>query len=132
MYLRFILILFILNTAIKNINSQTKEDFMIGSMVFEENDNTIEYKLSDFEINNELQALAYGSFIFYKNFISSQDGDACIFYPSCSVYMVQSIKKYGFTIGILNGIDRLQRCNKLSPNNYKIYKDTRLLCDTIN
>ncbi len=131
MNLRFALIFFIFLTVFEGVKSQTKEDLLIGSMVFDEKDNTAEYKLSDFDINNEVEALAYGSFVFYKTFISSQDGDACIFYPSCSVYMVQSIKKHGFAVGILDGIDRLQRCNKLSPNNYKMYKNTRLLCDTV-
>jgi putative component of membrane protein insertase Oxa1/YidC/SpoIIIJ protein YidD len=51
------------------------------------------------------------SFLFYKEYISSQDIDACVFYPSCSVYTMQSIEKKGAVIGLLEGFDRLLRCH---------------------
>lgn len=35
----------------------------------------------------------------------------CVFEPSCSEYMILSIKKYGSLIGVLNGIHRLIRCH---------------------
>jgi putative component of membrane protein insertase Oxa1/YidC/SpoIIIJ protein YidD len=46
----------------------------------------------------------------YKQFISSQDGDVCVFEPSCSVYMVDAIRQEGLIVGYLDGIDRLMRC----------------------
>ncbi len=49
----------------------------------------------------------------YKNskekisFDSSLQGKRCPFYPSCSIYTKQAIKKYGFFIGLIIGWDRL-------------------------
>jgi putative component of membrane protein insertase Oxa1/YidC/SpoIIIJ protein YidD len=48
---------------------------------------------------------------FYKKNISSQDGEGCQFYPSCSVYMAVAIKKKGLFMGVLTGLDRITRCN---------------------
>jgi putative membrane protein insertion efficiency factor len=49
---------------------------------------------------------------FYQSFISSQDGDNnCIFYPSCSQYAINAIKKKGVFLGIMMAADRLTRCN---------------------
>ncbi len=127
-----ILILTILSINIKSVKSQTAEDFAVAKMVFEQESEGRKYKFSDFESKNELQTLAYGSFIFYKMFFSSQDVDACVFHPSCSVYTVESMKKNGFLLGVLSGIDRLQRCNRLAGNKYKKYKNTNLLHDPIN
>ncbi len=54
----------------------------------------------------------------YKNFISSQDIDSCVFYPSCSTYMIESIHKHGVLYGYLDGIDRLSRCSPFANNHY--------------
>ena len=52
----------------------------------------------------------------YKQFISSQDGDVCVFEPSCSVYMVEAIRQEGLIVGYMDGIDRLMRCRPfMSP-----------------
>lgn len=50
-------------------------------------------------------------FKFYKNFISSQDGSNCSFYPSCSQYANECIKHKGLFIGTLFAFDRISRCN---------------------
>jgi putative component of membrane protein insertase Oxa1/YidC/SpoIIIJ protein YidD/tetratricopeptide (TPR) repeat protein len=55
--------------------------------------------------------LATFSFLFYKEFISSQDVDACVFNPSCSVYTIEAISKHGSIIGMLMGLDRMMRCH---------------------
>lgn len=47
----------------------------------------------------------------YKEFISSQDVDACVFEPSCSDYTIEAIDKKGVVIGLLEGLDRLSRCH---------------------
>lgn len=59
----------------------------------------------------EIPILISASFLFYKKFISSQDVNACVFHPSCSVYMIETIKKNGVVTGLLDGIDRLLRCH---------------------
>jgi len=51
------------------------------------------------------------SFLFYKEYISSQDVDACAFYPSCSVYTMNAIGRNGAVKGLLEGFDRLLRCH---------------------
>ncbi len=56
----------------------------------------------------------------YKTFISSQDIDSCVFYPSCSTYMIESIHKHGVLYGFLDGIDRLSRCSPFANNHYPI------------
>lgn len=36
---------------------------------------------------------------------------ACRYHPTCSEYMLQSIKKYGTARGVARGIARLLRCH---------------------
>ena len=50
-------------------------------------------------------------FLLYKEYFSSQDVDACVFYPSCSVYTIKAIEKKGVVKGLLIGFDRLLRCH---------------------
>ena len=42
----------------------------------------------------------------------------CRFYPSCSDYSYQAIRKYGFSRGILKTIKRIIRCNPLNKGGY--------------
>jgi putative membrane protein insertion efficiency factor len=44
---------------------------------------------------------------FYQENISSHDGARCLFYPTCSQFAVQALKKYGVFIGVLMTIDRM-------------------------
>lgn len=81
--------------------------------------------------DSEVDALFTGLFVFYKTFISSQDGNSCTFTPSCSEYALQSIKKKGVFIGMLNSFDRLLRCNGLSPKKYPYDYDKHLLIDPV-
>ncbi len=39
---------------------------------------------------------------------------ACRFYPTCSEYMLQSIKKDGIKLGISKGVARLLKCHPYS------------------
>ncbi|MBL0764396.1 membrane protein insertion efficiency factor YidD [Marivirga atlantica] len=80
---------------------------------------------------NELQFVMSGLFLFYKEFISSQDSQSCSFTPSCSEYALQAVKQQGIFKGMLNGFDRLSRCNSLSPEKYEVDPETRLLLDPL-
>jgi putative component of membrane protein insertase Oxa1/YidC/SpoIIIJ protein YidD len=60
---------------------------------------------------NELNFIFSVIFVTYKEILSSQDIDACVFTPSCSVYAIESIKQKGAIAGYFNAIDRLTRCN---------------------
>ena len=42
----------------------------------------------------------------------------CRYYPSCSEYMYESIKRYGTFKGIKKGIGRILRCNPWSLGGY--------------
>jgi len=67
---------------------------------------------------NEYDFFFSTAFLFYKNFLSSQDGGKCSFTPSCSVYAIHAIKEQGVVVGMINFFDRFSRCNSLSPEDY--------------
>ncbi len=71
-----------------------------------------DYSLFLQNADSELKVLVSISFLFYKEFISSQDVDACVFHPSCSEYTVRAVESKGALIGMLDGIDRLLRCHR--------------------
>ena len=60
---------------------------------------------------SELKLVATGLIRFYQKFISSQDGPACNFQPTCSRFGMACIQEYGIVRGLLLTADRLLRCN---------------------
>jgi putative component of membrane protein insertase Oxa1/YidC/SpoIIIJ protein YidD len=80
---------------------------------------------------NEIGFIFSGLFVAYKEVVSSQDIDACVFTPSCSVYAMESIKKYGPVIGYLSAIDRLTRCNPGRNKNLPINSTTGKYYDPV-
>lgn len=70
---------------------------------------------------SELKFVATGMIRFYQKYISSQDGPACNFSPSCSRFGMACIQEYGVLRGILLAADRLIRCNGFKSNHY--FKD---------
>jgi putative component of membrane protein insertase Oxa1/YidC/SpoIIIJ protein YidD/TM2 domain-containing membrane protein YozV len=86
----------------------------------------------DNHYHSDMQWITGKMFIFYKKYLSSQDLDACVFSPSCSEYTLQSVEKYGFIKGTLNGIDRLMRCHAFHPSKeFKISKINGKLYDPL-
>ena len=83
-------------------------------------------------VNSEVDFVFTSLFIFYKSFISSQDGNSCTFTPSCSEYMIQAIRKKGVILGTMAGFDRLTRCNGLSPEKYGYDQEKHVLIDPVN
>ncbi|KAF0201633.1 MAG: hypothetical protein FD170_2490 [Bacteroidetes bacterium] len=81
------------------------------------------------QCSNEAEVIFTGFFLGYKHFFSSQDSRSCTFEPSCSVYAIETIRKNGLIKGFLDSVDRLTRCNGLSPGNYKIDQQKHLLID---
>lgn len=55
---------------------------------------------------------------FYKACISPLLPHVCIYSPSCSTYMVESVKKHGIFKGTLLTIFRLFRCSKYFLGGY--------------
>ncbi len=55
---------------------------------------------------------------FISPFISIYLGYNCKFYPSCSEYTKQAIKKYGVLKGSFLGLKRILRCHPFSQGGY--------------
>lgn len=51
----------------------------------------------------------------YQLVISPWIGPTCRFQPSCSHYMIASIRKYGPVRGVLRGLSRIARCHPWHP-----------------
>jgi uncharacterized protein len=54
----------------------------------------------------------------YRRFVSPMLPPSCRFSPSCSLYTLQAIEKYGLLKGILMGARRLLRCHPFSEGGY--------------
>ncbi|MDP9425019.1 MAG: membrane protein insertion efficiency factor YidD [Actinomycetota bacterium] len=54
----------------------------------------------------------------YQKVISPMLPNSCRFYPSCSQYTVQAIRKYGAFKGTLMGSWRIMRCNPFSKGGF--------------
>jgi putative component of membrane protein insertase Oxa1/YidC/SpoIIIJ protein YidD len=91
--------------------AQNKEDLKRFENLFAENTHKHKWGEQLKDNRNELSFIFSTVFVIYKEILSSQDIDACVFTPSCSVYAVESIKKEGVIKGYFNAIDRLTRCN---------------------
>ena len=81
--------------------------------------------------NNEFDWLFSHLFIFYKEYVSSQDASSCSFTPSCSEYAIMAVKKQGLILGVINFWDRFSRCNGMSPEYYEIDENVGLLIDPV-
>ena len=58
----------------------------------------------------------------YKRFVSPMLPPSCRFTPSCSLYTLQAIEKYGLLKGILMGTWRLLRCHPFSKGGFEPVK----------
>ncbi len=112
--------------------SQSKNEINILHNIYDTNKHTHNFSFAKRNNTNEIKQLFTGFFLVYKEFISSQDANSCVFYPSCSVYAIQSIKSKGAVLGLLDAFDRLTRCNKLSPEQYQIHHKTKLMYNPVN
>jgi putative membrane protein insertion efficiency factor len=61
-----------------------------------------------------LASLVFG----YRKFLSPLLPPACRFYPSCSAYTEEAIRRYGIPKGIVYGIRRMARCHPWHPGGY--------------
>jgi len=55
---------------------------------------------------------------FYRNILSPLKLQTCRYYPSCSLYAIQAIEKYGTIKGLLKAMSRLLRCHPFSKGGY--------------
>jgi len=55
---------------------------------------------------------------FYRKFISPLKPACCRFYPSCSEYSIEALKKYGPAKGMYLSTKRILKCNPLFKGGY--------------
>ena len=133
---RSIVLSFLISLLSSSVNAQVEDELVVLSNLKYSEAEEKPVKVADryehvHHNTNEVQLLFSGLFLFYKNFVSSQDAQSCSFTPSCSEYALEAVKKQGALKGMLNGFDRLSRCNSLSPEKYKIDRKTGLLIDPL-
>jgi len=83
------------------------------------------------EHTGTMQIIFAHMFLFYKNFLSSQDVSSCPFSLSCSEFFILSVQKNGVVLGFLDGIDRFLRCNGYSNDMYDVDPKTNKLIDPV-
>ncbi|MFQ3619787.1 MAG: membrane protein insertion efficiency factor YidD [Spirochaetales bacterium] len=54
----------------------------------------------------------------YRHLLSPLLPSSCRFYPSCSAYTLEAVKKYGAGKGVFLGIRRILRCHPGNPGGY--------------
>ncbi len=104
------IILIVLLFSAKLHGQDTRVMNMVSEKVKKEQPAKVKYTSAK-KNKNPVQLLFSGLFLSYKYLISSQDGNHCNFYPTCSEYGIMSVKKHFFVIGIFDTFDRLTRCN---------------------
>lgn len=55
---------------------------------------------------------------FYQKFISPLKPPSCRFYPTCSEYAIQALRKYGVIKGGWKSIVRISKCHPFHPGGY--------------
>lgn len=55
---------------------------------------------------------------FYQKFISPLKGPTCRFYPTCSTYSIQALRKYGALKGTYLSIKRILKCHPFNKGGY--------------
>lgn len=92
-----------------------------GQQYLEQNLNLLSYNVT--ETSYVKKKIKNPIMRFYQSFVSSQDGENnCIFYPSCSQYAVNAVKKRGLLLGIIMAADRLTRCNPYELHFYNYHQ----------
>jgi putative membrane protein insertion efficiency factor len=54
----------------------------------------------------------------YKKYLSPLLPDSCRFYPTCSEYAIEALRKYGVLRGSIKSIYRILRCNPFNKGGY--------------
>ncbi len=73
-----------------------------------------------------LRSLAILPIRLYQRLLSPLVGPRCKYYPSCSEYAAQAIKRFGILRGLVLAGWRLLRCNPWSHGGFDPVEDQRL------
>ncbi|HHW01354.1 MAG TPA: membrane protein insertion efficiency factor YidD [Thermoanaerobacterales bacterium] len=65
-----------------------------------------------------MKSVVIGIILFYRKFISPIKPRTCRFYPTCSLYAIEAIEKYGVIRGGMKSIKRILRCHPFNPGGY--------------
>ena len=65
-----------------------------------------------------MRRLFIGLIQIYRRFLSPMLPPTCRFEPSCSLYTVQAIEKYGASKGLFMGIRRVLRCHPFARGGF--------------
>lgn len=65
-----------------------------------------------------MRELLTGGLRLYKRWISPLLPSACRFSPTCSVYMMEAITRYGAARGVWLGLQRLAKCHPLHEGGF--------------
>jgi len=65
---------------------------------------------------------------FYQKYISPFKPATCRFYPTCSEYATQALKKYGLLRGLWLSIRRVLRCHPFGLGGYDPLPDFSRAC----
>lgn len=66
----------------------------------------------------------------YRILVSPWLGDNCRFDPSCSVYAMEAIERFGVVRGIALAVKRILRCHPWGPSGYDPVPDLKTRDDT--
>ncbi|MFO1518187.1 MAG: membrane protein insertion efficiency factor YidD [bacterium] len=65
-----------------------------------------------------IHRLAIGGITFYQNYLSPLKPGCCRFYPTCSEYSKESIRRHGLIRGGAKAFLRLLRCHPFHPGGH--------------
>ena len=65
-----------------------------------------------------MKRVLVGVIRFYQIFISPLKGPTCRFYPTCSEYSIQALKKYGLKRGFWKSVKRILKCHPFHPGGH--------------
>lgn len=65
-----------------------------------------------------MKIILVGLIRLYQILISPLKGQTCRFYPTCSEYSIQALRKYGLFKGLWKSIKRIFKCHPFHPGGH--------------